>query len=103
MKDANRRTGRRDSDVRKTKTNLVFIQISIFIIKKASTETPDFIFDYSDSDSLNSELAEWYTYSEEPEFVWNAKAFRNTLFKENCKTKFSFNFFYSYDNLALFF
>ena len=95
MKDVNRRATRRDSDVkqlvylRKKKIRFLLSNyLNIFVsisTKKASTETPDFIFNYSDSDSLNSELAEWYTYSEEPEFVWNAKAFKNTLYRENCK------------------
>ena len=84
MKDVNRRA-RRDSDVR----NKLFYQnlvIPLFrLIKKASIETSDFIFNYSDSDSLGAELAEWYTYSEEPEFLWNVKAFKKTLYKENCK------------------
>ena len=47
-----------------------------------SAEVPDFLFVYADSDSLNAELAEWYAYSEEPEFVWNANAFKNNLFKK---------------------
>lgn len=48
-------------------------------------ETPDFIFNYSDSDNLDEELAEWYTYSEEPEYLWNLKAFNDKYFKQNRK------------------
>jgi hypothetical protein len=51
--------------------------------RDSSFETPDFPFAYADSDTLNGELAEWYTYSEEPEFVWNATAFKSTLYKEH--------------------
>ncbi|RNA35377.1 striatin-interacting 2 [Brachionus plicatilis] len=46
-----------------------------------SAEVPDFHFDYSDSDTLEVELAEWYTYSEEPEFLWNLNSFKNLLNK----------------------
>lgn len=59
MKDANRRA-RKDSDT------------------QTPPETPDFAFKYSDSDCLGEELAEWYTYSEEPEYLWNHKAFKDT-------------------------
>lgn len=52
-----------------------------------STETPDFIFNYSDSDNLDEELAEWYTYSEEPEYLWNLKAFNDKYFKHNYENK----------------
>lgn len=33
-----------------------------------------------------SVVVELYTYSEEPEFVWNAEAF-NSLFQMKCKSK----------------
>ncbi len=56
-------------------------------------ETPDFIFNYADTDNLSAELAEWYTYSEEPEFVWNANAFKNTS-KKYCEY-FFFLFLFS--------
>ncbi len=39
-------------------------------------ETPDFEFVYSDCDVLANEIAEWYTYSEEPEFQANSAAFK---------------------------
>jgi hypothetical protein len=65
MKDLNSRRVRKDSDT--------------------SSEVPDFVFNYSDSDTLDAEIAEWYTYSEEPEFLWNKSAFKNILFKNNCK------------------
>ncbi|CAF0731843.1 unnamed protein product [Brachionus calyciflorus] len=61
MKDIGARRNRRDSD--------------------ASAEVPDFSFDYNDSDTLDNEIAEWYTYSEEPEFVWNLNAFNDLLNK----------------------
>lgn len=44
-----------------------------------STETPDFVFKYADSDSLREEIAEWYTYSEEPEYLWNQNAFKESF------------------------
>ena len=44
-----------------------------------STETPDFMFKYADSDSLTEEIAEWYTYSEEPEYAWNENAFNESF------------------------
>ena len=53
--------------------------------KSRETETPDFIFKYADSDSLGEEIAEWYTYSEEPEYLWNEKAFNESFTKHNCK------------------
>ena len=37
----------------------------------------------TDSDNLDEELAEWYTYSEEPEYLWNLKAFNEKYFKQN--------------------
>lgn len=46
-------------------------------------ETPDFSFVYADSDSLVNEIAEWYTYSEEPEFLWNIKAFKDAFYKQH--------------------
>lgn len=48
-----------------------------------SAETSDFLFKYADSDTLDEELAEWYTYSEEPEYLWNIKAFNDKYFKQN--------------------
>jgi hypothetical protein len=39
-------------------------------------EAPDFQFVYNDCDTLANELAEWYAYSEEPEFPLNSAAFR---------------------------
>lgn len=60
--------------------------VNIFF-KKTSAEIPDFNFDYNDSDTLDAELAEWYTYSEEPEFVWNLNAFKS-LFTKKCKSFF---------------
>ena len=50
--------------------------MNIFFKGGVGLETPDFSFSYMDSDSLGEELAEWYTYSEEPEFLWNLKAFK---------------------------
>ncbi|CAF3744522.1 unnamed protein product [Rotaria sp. Silwood1] len=53
-------------------------------------DVPEFNFIYNDSDTIYAEIAELYTYSEEPEFVWNAEAF-NILFQakygENKKWK----------------
>ena len=65
-------------------------------------DVPEFNFTYNDSDAIHAEIAgryriyvlnrlilkliyvELYTYSEEPEFVWNAEAF-NILFQAKCK------------------
>lgn len=55
--------------------------------EQTSAEVPDFNFEYNDSDTLDAELAEWYTYSEEPEFVWNLNAFKCLLIKK-CKSIF---------------
>lgn len=60
MKDTSRRA-RKDSD------------------NQSTMETPDFIFKYADSDCLTEEIAEWYTYSEEPEYSWNQKAFQESF------------------------
>ncbi|CAF4020323.1 unnamed protein product, partial [Rotaria sordida] len=53
-------------------------------------DVPEFNFIYNDSDSIHAEITELYTYSEEPEFVWNAEAF-NIFFQakygENKKWK----------------
>ncbi|CAF3183298.1 unnamed protein product [Rotaria sp. Silwood2] len=53
-------------------------------------DVPEFNFTYNDSDTIHAEISELYTYSEEPEFVWNAEAF-NILFQakygENKKWK----------------
>ena len=68
MKELNRRA-RKDSD--------------------GSAEVPDFIYYYSDSDTLAAEIAEWYTYSEEPEFLWNLKAFKNSMKKNYGERKWS--------------
>ena len=54
-------------------------------------ETPDFMFKYADSDSLTEEIAEWYTYSEEPEYVWNQQAFHASLINKKCN--FWFHYF----------
>ena len=86
MKEMNRRT-RKDSDV-SSKISLEFIFcINFYFHKKykstTSTETPDFIFKYADTDTLGEELAEWYTYSEEPEFLWNMKSFKENLNKRS--------------------
>ncbi|CAF0947828.1 unnamed protein product [Didymodactylos carnosus] len=43
-------------------------------------DVPEFNFIYDDSDILQTEIAELYAYSEEPEFVWNANAY-DTLFR----------------------
>lgn len=67
MKDNSRRA-RKDSDS-----------------NQSPPETPDFLFKYSDSDSLCEELAEWYTYSEEPEYTWNEKAFKESLPKKKAE------------------
>jgi hypothetical protein len=40
------------------------------------------MYKYADSDDLQTELAEWYTYSEEPEFVWNINAFTDVTSKK---------------------
>ena len=45
------------------------------------------MFTYDDCDSLSNEISEWYTYSEEPEFVWNLQAFE-CEFKKICKNIF---------------
>lgn len=54
---------------------------------ESSSETPDFVFTYSDSDSLAAEISEWYTYSEEAEFLWNADSFKNTFFEQKYPNK----------------
>ncbi|CAF0832813.1 unnamed protein product [Adineta ricciae] len=43
-------------------------------------DVPEFNFTYNDADTIHAEISELYTYSEEPEFVWNAEAF-NVLFQ----------------------
>jgi hypothetical protein len=57
---------------------------------KSSGETPDFFFAYSDSDTLAAEISEWYTYSEEAEFLWNANSFKKTFFEQKCLLSFIF-------------
>lgn len=54
-----------------------------FCFIKTLLDVPEFNFIYNDSDILNVEISELYTYSEEPEFVWNAEAF-NILFQAKC-------------------
>jgi len=56
----------------------------------ALLDVPEFNFIYNDSDTIHAEIAELYTYSEEPEFVWNAEAFNvffQAKFGENKKWK----------------
>ena len=41
-------------------------------------DTPDLDFQYDDADSYAAEMAELYSYSEEPEFFANKKCFDET-------------------------
>lgn len=86
MKEASRRN-RKDSDVSQLKSwEVEFADAENgHLLFKTFAETPDFSFIYADSDSLANEIAEWYTYSEEPEFLWNIKAFKEAFYKQHCK------------------